>query len=69
MSTIFPLPSSPHCAPSTAMFVFTIRFLSYAMRAAHACLRRHGYARVARGCQLKNIFKIRLTTYEHASNF
>src|SRR5262245_37747514 len=25
MSTILPLPSSPHCAPRTAMFVFDIR--------------------------------------------
>src|SRR5690348_14029344 len=27
-STIFPLPSSPHCAPSTARFIIGLRFYS-----------------------------------------
>src|SRR2546423_8513543 len=27
-STILPLPSSPHCAPSTARFIFALRFYS-----------------------------------------
>ena len=74
-STIFPLPSSPHCAPSTARFIVGLRFYSQTRVApcardesrrdrarAIAAMTSNARVRVKR----KNVLHFRLTTLRAA---
>src|SRR5689334_14216832 len=65
MSTIFPLPSSPHCAPSTAILVCIIRPLSYSMRYEDRTIVSRRASGGRQSMSTKLFFDIPLTTLRH----